>query len=220
MRISTRKAASGSRTRILLAVLCLSGCVEASANQHSTGPSTQVVVAVLDTGIVPIGPLKDRLVDLGVDLLENTSDGRERLPEMTPVGTVRAAAHGTAVASVIVDQAPGALILGLRVASVAGASHRAIQAALETAEAQRIKVLNLSVDGFSPIPSHVSEAAMRFSGVIVVAAGNDGLDESLKGFCQLPHAAMICVGAHDEVGHVASGAWGVSDRVPRFGVSR
>jgi subtilisin family serine protease len=138
-----------------------------------------VTVAVVDTGV-------DRSsADLAPNLLPgtNTYDGSD--------DTADDAGHGTVIASVIaapagnggyVGIAPEAKVLPVKVMGGSSGqdwSDRAVVRGIEYALARGARVINLSVGGLNTPIAGVDRAladAQRAGALVVVAAGNDGVD--------------------------------------------
>jgi len=138
-----------------------------------------VTVAVVDTGV-------DRgSADLGPNLLPgtNTYDGNDN--------TTDGAGHGTVIASVIaapagnggyVGIAPEAKLLPVKVMGGSSGedwSDAAVVRGIEYALAKRAKVINLSIGGLNTSIAGIDKAladAQRAGALVVIAAGNDGVD--------------------------------------------
>jgi subtilisin family serine protease len=138
-----------------------------------------VTVAVVDTGV-------DRTsAELAPNVLpgRNTYDGND--------DTADVAGHGTVIASVIaapagnggyVGIAPEAKVLPVKV--MGGSSGRdwsdgAVVRGIEYALAERAKVINLSIGGLNTRIAGIEKAlaaAQRAGALVVIAAGNDGVD--------------------------------------------
>ncbi|HEY1513727.1 MAG TPA: S8 family serine peptidase [Gaiellaceae bacterium] len=138
-----------------------------------------VTVAVVDTGV-------DRgSADLAPNLLRgtNTYDGNDN--------TTDAEGHGTVIASVIaapagnggyVGIAPEAKILPVKALGGSSGqdwSDRAVVRGIEYAAASGAKVINLSIGGLNTPIAGIDQAlaaAQRAGALVVIAAGNDGVD--------------------------------------------
>jgi subtilisin family serine protease len=138
-----------------------------------------VTVAVVDTGVDGAN------ADLAPNLLpgRNTYDGNG--------DTTDAAGHGTVIASVIaapagnggyVGIAPEAKVLPVKVMGGSSGqdwSDRAVVRGIEYALARRAKVINLSIGGLNTPIAGIDKAlgdAQRAGALVVIAAGNDGVD--------------------------------------------
>ena len=138
-----------------------------------------VTVAVVDTGVDP------RSTDLAPNLLagRNTYDGND--------DTSDGAGHGTVIASVIgapagnggyVGIAPDARLLPVKVMGGSSGqdwSDGAVVRGIEYALARGAKVVNLSIGGLNTPIAGIEKAladAQRAGALVVIAAGNDGVD--------------------------------------------
>jgi len=145
-----------------------------------------VLVAVLDTGISPASSVAARMKQLS--LVDFPSD-------MSQLN-----GHGTAVSSLILDVAPSASILSIRVADDSGSSNsfliaQGILAAVEGGA----KVINISMggEGYSAILESAVKYAQDQGVVIVAATGNNGINQIAQP-ASLP--GVIAVGAVDASG--------------------
>ncbi len=187
-----------------------------------TQGASSVVVAVLDTGILPHPDLAGRLLP-GADMISDASramDGNGR--DMDPTDTGRdqpnggSSWHGLHVAGTIgaasnngmgvsgVDWA--ARILPVRVLGRGGGSTADIAAGMAwaygatvpgvTANANPARVLNLSLGGnfaASPVYQEVIDAGVSRGAVFVIAAGNENENASMTAPCNQNN--VICVGS-------------------------
>jgi type VII secretion-associated serine protease mycosin len=174
-----------------------------TAWQTTTG-SSEIIVAVLDTGIDAEHPeLKDRLVD-GYDFVNNDS---------TPEDMV---GHGTFVSSIIAADgnneegitglAPSVKIMPLKVMDRRGSgSNSAIARAIRYAADNGAKVINLSLG--SPYSSTSVRNAITYAvdkGVVVVAAsGNEARERNPVNY-PAAYSNVISVGATGSNNRVAS----------------
>lgn len=140
-------------------------------NLTATGPTGRgVKVAILDTGvdyrlsafgggIGPRGPIID-----GYDFVSNSPN---------PLDTE---GHGTAVAYIIRQEAPGASLLVYKVGSGGEILLSALFQALDRALAQGAQVINLSLGTDQPDPSlqALMRRALDKGALVVAAAGNSG----------------------------------------------
>ncbi len=184
--------------------------------------STGVVIAVLDTGIVPHADLAARLVQ-GIDVITDADmaqDGDGRDNDATDMGrdlpNAQSSWHGTHVAGTIgavsnndkdvsgVDW--NARILPVRVLGKGGGTDFDIAAAIEWASGGSVPglrtnttpavVLNMSLGGTgdpSAVYQDVINAAVGRGAVIVVAAGNENENTARKVPCA--QDKVVCVGA-------------------------
>lgn len=141
---------------------------------HSTAArmGEGVTVALIDSGIDAAHPLLRGSVLPGHDWVGDDADAAEG-------GSVHdlAFGHGTAVAGIVRQVAPGARLLPLRVLSPDGSgSAEHVAAAIRYAVDKGVQVINLSIS--APASSEATRAALQYAasrGVLVVAAsGNDG----------------------------------------------
>lgn len=126
-----------------------------------------VTVAVVDTGIAPIAELRG-------SVWWSASKG------FAPGGSLLDAnGHGTEMASIVHDVAPAARLLVLRALDDSGGgSSRDVARAIRYAVQKGARVINLSAAGGAADPA-VRDAisdADRHGALVVVAAGNNGVD--------------------------------------------
>jgi len=174
-----------------------------------------VDVALIDSGVVPIGPLAGRIVH-GPDFSAERRDRR--------LATLDTFGHGTHVAGVIAQTAPGARIVSLKVAEADGTTSLAqVLAAMEwvrrnkDANGLRIRVVNLSLGvqdegGYrNDILAWAVEQLWKEGITVVAAAGNNG---KYGNRLDIPAADpfVIAVGATDTFGTVDP----ADDRVADF----
>ncbi|HEY2673618.1 MAG TPA: S8 family serine peptidase [Rugosimonospora sp.] len=167
-------------------------------------------VAVLDTGYDPTHPdLAGRVVEA-----KDFTD--------SPNGTKDDVGHGTHVATIIAGGgrssgvAPGAKLLIGRVCTTSGCPDSAIIAGMEWAAAAGAKVVNLSLGGAATDGTDVMSQALntltaQYGTLFVVAAGNNGRDESVT--APGTADAALTVGAVTGDDQLAS----FSSRGPRVG---
>src|SRR3569623_214576 len=188
-----------------------------AAWEITTGNS-QVVVAVLDTGIRSHPDLNSNVLDTGYDFVANDADPTEPL---TPLASF----HGTHVAgtiaavgnnnSGIAGVAWGVKVLPIRVLGALGGTDAAILNGLLYAAGlpnssgkvppRHANVINMSLGGLqtcSPSYQAVINQVLASGVVIVAAAGNDGeaTKPSLPASCQ----GVISVAAVDPQARLAS----------------
>ncbi|GGM19308.1 S8 family serine peptidase [Deinococcus aerophilus] len=131
-----------------------------------------VVIAVLDSGVDAAHPMLRGALLPGRDFVDNDLDPAE---EGTDADV--AYGHGTAVAGLLRQVAPGAMILPLRVLGSDGSGKASSVAdAIRFAVDQGVQVIHLSIA--APVASEGVRAALQLAasrGVLIVAAcGNDG----------------------------------------------
>lgn len=156
-----------------------------SAYDRSTWGSG-VLVAVLDTGISASSSIASRMRQISlVDL---------------PADPSQLNGHGTAVSSLILQVAPDASILSIRVADDSGSSNSFLIAqGILAAVDGGAKVINISMggEGYSAILESAVKYAQERGVVIVAAAGNNGINQIAQP-AALP--GVIAVGAVDASG--------------------
>jgi serine protease len=197
---------------------------------RTTGLST-VVVAVVDTGILPHPDLKDRLVD-GYDFISDpasANDGDGRDPDPTDTGSASeesSGLHGLHVAGVLGATANNKIgvagldwqcrIQPIRVLGVRGGSgvDSDIADAIRWAAGLHVDgvpdnatpaaIINMSFggQGMSKAMQSAVDDAIAAGAVVVAAAGNTGLDASMDVPAGLH--GVITVGAVDQTGQRAS----------------
>jgi len=156
----------------------------------STGAGT--IIAILDSGVDPTHP------DLAAQLVPgwNTWDNNGNTADVTGHGT---AVAGTAAAAAnnaigIVGVAGGARLMPVRITDTTGyASLSTIAAGIKWAADHGARVANISyaVTG-SPTIQSAAQYMRSKGGVVVVSAGNDGIDTGVA-----PTDTMITVSATD-----------------------
>jgi hypothetical protein len=124
-----------------------------------------VTIAVLDTGVSGLAGLANvRQINL--------VDPPSELSELN--------AHGTAVASLVLQVAPGADVLSIRVADDFGASNSWLlaQGILQAADLGA-RVINISMGSYgeSAIVDNAIDYARSLGAVVVAAAGNEGIGQ-------------------------------------------
>ena len=143
-------------------------------NAYSLAPKagTGVIIAVLDTGVDTTHPMLRGSTLPGYDYVDSDDDAREG-GETTDHGY----GHGTAVAGIIRQIAPGASILPMRVLNTSGSGEgRHLARAIREATDRGAHIINLSVS--AQAPSDGVRAALQYATsrnvVIIAAGGNDG----------------------------------------------
>jgi subtilisin family serine protease len=152
----------------------------AGANHTSTGAG--VVVAVLDTGVSGSHPLMNNALVPGFDFVDHDAypaDSRDGLDNDGNGLVDEGAGHGTHVAGIVRQVAPGAKIMAVRVLdSDGGGSTWTLAAGIIWAADHGATVINTSLGGHG---SHsVVKAALDLARdrhvTVVAAAGNDGVE--------------------------------------------
>jgi thermitase len=137
-----------------------------------------VKVAVIDTGIDLEHPIfKNRLASRNE--WKDFVDG-DRIPNDEAGGN--GYGHGTAVAGIIAQVAPRALILRIRVLGSDGGGQTAdVIAAIQYAVKMQADIINLSVgtDGFDAALFEICKFANKRGVRIVASAGNNGLEDGV-----------------------------------------
>jgi subtilisin family serine protease len=159
------------------------------------GERSGVQIALLDTGFTPkLHPWLDARVDAGADTLEQT-DVHPRDGWLDDE-----AGHGTFIAGLIVQRAPGATIRVAKVLDSEGYGTELALASTILEYAPEVELINLSLGCYShddQPPLALAEALRRVpsSTVIVAAAGNDATDRPLW---PAAHKRVIAVAALDD----------------------
>jgi hypothetical protein len=167
-----------------------------------------VKVAVIDTGIDLEHPIfTNRLASRNE--WKDFVDG-DRVPSDEPGGT--GYGHGTAVAGIIAQVAPRAMILPIRVLGSDGGGRTAnVIAAIGYAVKMRADIINLSVgtDGWDQALYEVCRAAKRHGVRIVASVGNNGLEDGVTSPARFSNdrktrGGVFGVGSEDENGQRSS----------------
>ncbi len=153
------------------------------ATSHELATGEGVRIAVLDTGFDEDHPLLEPVLDSGVDVVDghsNVGDWRNRIDDDGDGLIDEAHGHGTYVAGVIAQIAPGATIIPIRVleADGVGSLHSVIDG-IDEAIARGADVINISF-GTSTDSRALKDAVKRATDagiVVVAAAGNNGSDD-------------------------------------------
>jgi subtilisin family serine protease len=134
-----------------------------------------VVIAVIDTGItessMSIPWISDHVQTTAQDLDPGDSDGDGNLDDQ--------AGHGTFIAGIIAQVAPGATVISRRAIDSFGvADEVTIAKAVRACIADGAQIINLSLGGYTHGDggSFLLEAACASAEVVVAAAGNDKTD--------------------------------------------
>lgn len=162
-----------------------------TAWDQSTG--RDVVIAILDTGIDGSHPdLAGKLVS-GWNFYDNNSNTSDVHGHGTAVGGAAVALTNNSIGVAAV--APDAFLMPVRIADpTANATGSMIAQGLSWAADNGADVANISYAGV-PGNSTIQAAAQYMKskgGVVVVAAGNNGIEESVA-----PHSSMVAVSATD-----------------------
>jgi type VII secretion-associated serine protease mycosin len=173
--------------------------------EYTTG-STDVTVAVLDTGVDMTHPdLVDRLRDDGYDFVDDDDDPMDENGHGTHVAGIVAATLNNAEG--VAGVAPGVQILPIRVLDEEGTHNnpdRAIAQAIRYATEHDANVINLSLgmtflgdeESISPDVANAIEDAQEQNVLIVVASGNSFLP--LPNVVASNNADVLVVAASDE----------------------
>lgn len=183
-----------------------------------------VTVAIIDTGFSSTHPMIGARLLPGMDFVDGDNDptDEQNLLDDDGDGLVdEAFGHGTHVAGVVAQIAPGADILPIRALDADGVGTiYAVVAAVEYAIEQDVDVLNFSFGTDDPSPSlqAVLSAAEQQGVIVVAAAGN-----SDRNVAQIPasYPSVISVAAFDPADRtVASfGNYGRDVNVSAVGVA-
>lgn len=147
-----------------IALLIATIACDASTDTRSSSP---VRVAVLDTGVSRTA------------LLAPVLDGRDHLSVLPDQGYDDHDGHGTRIASLIHLQAPRAQLVSVKAIGMGGhVTDDHLAEAIRRAVQRRANIVVLAVSGAAPLP--LTRAAIVDAGradvLVVVAAGNNGLD--------------------------------------------
>ncbi|HKE51735.1 MAG TPA: S8 family serine peptidase, partial [Actinomycetes bacterium] len=176
---------------------------------------TGVTVAVLDTGIDATHP--DLITQVGGErnFVAEFEDGRDRVGHGTHVASI-VAGTGAAENGRYRGVAPGATLLDGKVCFEAGCPESAILAGMQWAADSGAKVVNMSLGGgdtpeVDPIEQAVNDLTAQSDLLFVIAAGNDGADETVES----PGSAdaALSVGSVDKSDQLSE----FSSRGPRIG---
>lgn len=165
------------------------------------GPGAGVVVGVLDTGLRVDHPWLQ-----GFASPPQATPGSAEVPDCENDGLLDAqAGHGTFVAGVVLQEAPGAQVLVSQVLSSKGLGTEDVIAREIVELGRRVDILNLSLGGYCeddvPPPGLVDALAQLDPDVVVVAAaGNDGRS---RPFFPAASKRVVGVGAIDRDGRPA-----------------
>lgn len=157
--------------------------------------TTEIKIAVIDTGVDASHPILKNRVLKGYDVLTKKACVKDR------------AYHGTHVSGIIASATPSNVkILPITVLDEAGrGTELTIKAGIDYAIKQKVKIINMSLGGICtsdncPIKQSIN-SAVKAGITVVVAAGNDSADT--KTFCPAKHSACITVSACNEDGKLA-----------------
>ena len=152
-----------------------------SAQKLAPTLGTGVRVAVLDTGVDSDHPAFGGKIDVGSGWDYVGNDGLPQEVNWATTGYSRAYGHGTAVAGIILQVAPNAIIMPYRVLNPDGAGKLSnIILAVNDAVKHSAKVINMSL-GTTTASSALSTAinsAIKSGAMIVTSSGNSG-DENV-----------------------------------------
>ena len=145
---------------------------------------TGVTVAVLDTGIDATHP--DLVTQVGAErnFVEEFEDGRDLVGHGTHVASI-VAGTGAAENGRYRGVAPGATLLDGKVCAEFGCPDSAILAGMQWAADSGADVVNMSLGGpdspeIDPIEQAVNDLTAQSDVLFVIAAGNDGADETVS----------------------------------------
>jgi hypothetical protein len=160
----TRRSVAG----LTLAVLAVAAVV-VGATTSAAGPREReatVTVAVVDTGIDPDAALDGRL---DLDASRSVVPGES---------SIDVDGHGTSMASVVHANAPDARLVAVKASGRDGTSDARLAAAVDHAVAAGAQVVLVSMSGPEALPETTAAIgrAARAGVLVVVAAGNDGVD--------------------------------------------
>jgi Subtilase family len=152
----------------------------AVVNGIPVNPATGIKVAVLDTGVNPVGTLILRNRANFIDLVPNSNQPTTNTDDDFDDGTTQG--HGTAIASLIADDtygiAPGARIVPVKVCNNTGVCDDiAVTRGICYAQSKGADVINLSLGTLTNSPmvrQAIREVTTRGS-LVVAAAGNTNI---------------------------------------------
>ena len=169
------------------------------------GEGRGMTIAVIDTGVADHPDLAGRLTSVDV----SRSGGGDDYGHGTFVAGV-AAGSGASSGGRYAGVAPGADVLGVRVADAEGGTDLVtVLRGLEVARSRGADVVNLSLSSYSPLPWQVDPLTVALTTmwqqgtVVVVPAGNDGADGAETVTSPGVAPALLTVGALDEAGTAA-----------------
>lgn len=163
--------------------------------QTATPLSEEVVVAVVDTGVDSSHEfLAERVIPVNKNFVDSTPNSNDKH------------SHGTHVAGIIADMTlPNVKILPVKVLDNAGrGTALSVYNGIMFAIQQKCSIINMSLGGYgkSELHEEAIKAAVAENIVVVVAAGNDGIDASMETPSRVVEA--ITVGAITSAGNRAS----------------
>ena len=166
---------------------------------HAFVSGSGVTVAVIDTGFNVSHPLLTSRLLPGADFVDGDSDVSDEPNALDDDGDGfidEAIGHGTHVAGIVAQVAPGAEIIPIRALDSDGVgSVHSVLAALQFAFDHDADIINLSfgTDIESPALQMMLDDAESRGIVVVAAAGNEGLEDA-----QIParYPQVISVAAH------------------------
>jgi subtilisin family serine protease len=186
-----RRRSPSTASKAAVAILLLAattGCLRHDG--RAAGCGRRPLVAVIDGGIAPVGPLRTRVHDR-IDIVP---------PSDAPLDP-----HGTAMASIIVRQRPGAQLLDVRALGPDGrGTADDLAAAIDAARRADADVLLVSLAlPADPAVDAAIVAAADAGAIVVVAAGNEGVDLDLQPRWRelAAHERVLVVGADDHRGN-------------------
>jgi len=177
-----------------------------ASHAYSTGKD--IVVAVLDSGFNLNHPMiASRVLPYGYDAVSHDWDPQDRGNGVDDDGdgyVDNGVGHGTFVAGTILDVAPNAWIIPVRIADDEGYGlDDEVASGIDFAISMGVNVINLSFESGTLTTSVAAELQSAYDhGItVVLSAGNDG-STTLNGLAA--SGTTICVGAVDDDDHIAS----------------
>jgi hypothetical protein len=171
-RRTTKTTQAGSKTAARAAGSPATA-TDAAAALAATRSTAPVRIALVDTGVAPIGPLAPKLVG-GADFVDSTGTTDDRN------------GHGTAMASIAAAVCTSCALEPVRALGDSGMGTTALAAeGVRWAAANGARVINLSLTAPGPDDALTSaiEDAVAGGAVVVVAAGNSGsADPAAQGY--------------------------------------
>lgn len=152
-----------------------------------------VTIAILDTGVLGAHPDLAANIVPGWNFYDNNSDTSDVVGHGTAVAGTAAAATNNSLG--VASVAGAARIMPIRISDTTGSAfYSTIAQGITFAADKQVRVANVSFLGLAKSASVISAAQYMKSkgGLVVVAAGNNGIDEAIT-----PTTSMIPVSATD-----------------------
>ena len=152
-----------------------------------------VTIAILDTGVLGTHPDLAANIVPGWNFYDNNSDTSDVVGHGTAVAGTAAAATNNSLG--VASVAGAARIMPIRISDTTGSAfYSTIAQGITFAADKQVRVANVSFLGLAKSASVISAAQYMKSkgGLVVVAAGNNGIDEAIT-----PTTSMIPVSATD-----------------------